>query len=340
MKYKILFFIILYFIANEVCFAQEQDTSKAWSLENLEELEQQGYFNELDSSANSGDIQNGIVLNYNYGWFITPPKITRFSIFVQTGDVIDYASNLRSKSFVPTNNAFTSSLIKSSQRDIYKKNNKEDTESDYPETGSFAIGLDFQFKLPLLPFFSRTMAGISWDDGLINSIDKSKQFLTSSGSLKTIKEVNFIWLEETNLLISSGIQIPFWSGYYTMGKNQATSVFSSYYLYLGFAGRYALKSDATQFVQIADPKDEIRYANGRDTLNLFKEKELKSLQHFKTYIDLKLGSDINLFFMLGRFELTTQIPVNSVLKDAQWKQWHWSIDFSFSIDEIIKKMIK
>jgi hypothetical protein len=112
-----------------------------------------------------------------------------------------------------------------------------------------------------------------------------------------------------------------------------TGISSHYYLYLGYANKYVVSSQATLYSQIADAKENLRYDNLCDTIQYYKERHLKNISKNRAFIDVGLGMDFGLLGSNGKssrgfltdFNLLLRIPQNSIFIDTDYKNWQISL---------------
>ena len=109
---------------------------------------------------------------YNHGWFPSPfPNNWDLGVFVESGDVYDLATKIRSASFVQTANSFSNhDPYLTDERKIVKSTKKDDYYTNFPTTAysNFGLNLDFSYFIPVK--FS-LYSGIRFNDGILFSPD-------------------------------------------------------------------------------------------------------------------------------------------------------------------------
>lgn len=266
------------------------------------------------------------------GWF--PQPYTGYTLSY-TGplfysDVFDRASNLRSHSLRPTTEPFTwHNPYDDDEREIYQPYKDEEEDDGYPATGYDEYLLTFLWNLRM-PVILRASAGLQVTEGMLFSSDTSRSYLTLRGVAQPFKEVGVVYLKQHSIVGSAGINIPIYGGFI---KSEAITLSSYYYIYAGYSAAYAVSSKGTQYTQIANAKDDIRYGNGADTVTLINNARLPDLNRLRTSLDFALGWNVAAEFGALGFEVFASVPQSSVLKDADWKQyfvglrasigWHW-----------------
>lgn len=246
-------------------------------------------------------------------------------------DVFDRAPDIRSRSFMPTTVPFSDRdpFDRSKEREILQPNSDEEEDDGYPTTDYSEYSLQFLFNLPF-PLVLRGSAGLQVTEGLLFSDDRSRSYLTIGGAKQQFKEVGVVHLKQYSIAGTGGLVIPVYGGFI---KNEALRFGSYYYLFGGVSAAYAVSSKGTQYVQIADAKEQIRYRNGTDTVTLINKRVFDGLNRLRTAVEVGVGWNIAFESLAFGFEAFTSIPQSSVLNDSDWKQyfvglratfgWHW-----------------
>ncbi len=257
-------------------------------------------------------------IDASYGWFPKPTiNFYNLALDFQTGDIYDIAHDIRPSGFVTTNSSFTgSNLISRNERKIMRKNENNETDDDYPATSYESYGLNFRFT-PYIPLIFRIHAILSINDGMLFSVDESRSFLNLSGSKQNFKEAGIAYISEITLNSGINLIIPVYGAF----ANIEVPLQSYYYLSLGVSGAYVVSSDLTQYSQIADAKESLRYSNGQDTINLMKRERLSDLNKFRYYADVGIGWELDIYKIGIGLEAYVSLPMNSVVTDEQWKQY-------------------
>ena len=104
-------------------------------------------------------------------------------------------------------------------------------------------------------------------------------------------------------------------------KSNIISVSSFYYLRGSIGASYAITTDATQYIQIADIKNQLRYSNAQDTATLSNAIRLPNLNRFRYELEFSAGWHLSFERVIFNFELYSTYPISSVINDAVWKQY-------------------
>lgn len=267
-----------------------------------------------------GDLVDDFIKHYSHGWFpqAFAARSLSFTTLFPYADVFDRAHGIRSSGFVPTTAPFThSNPYRSGEREIQQPNlNKEIEDAVYPVTNFSEYGLSFTLNLPM-PAILRADATLQIADGLLFSNDTTRSYLTLAGNKGSLKEVNTLFLNQYALAGKIGVSIPFYGVFLV---SEAVTIGSYYYLNVGVSGAYTVSSKATQYVQLANVKEDLRYGNGMDTLTLIDNRTLNQLDRVRTAAEVALGWNVSAEFGTFFFEAFFSRQLNSVLKDADWKQ--------------------
>ncbi len=264
------------------------------------------------------EIESDLILYHSEGWFPRPFPSSALTVRFEGTDIWDKARSIRSAAFVPTVSPFSHSnpYGDSDERDI-KKAFSDDDEDDYPVTDLSGYSLLFTLNLPL-PLVLRADAGILFADGLLFSSDRTRRFLDDNGSRRDFHEVTGFFLEEYLLKGSLGVQIPFY-GAFVDGEDGKLS--SYYYVFGECTALYSVDRTATQYAQIADAKDQLRYNNGSDTVVVRTMTDVPALRLFRPSATTGIGWSFGIAFFTFNFEAYVSLPLQSVLKDAEWRQY-------------------
>jgi len=265
------------------------------------------------------------------GWFPQPYAGFTLSYSAPWGDLYDFADGIRPRGFRPTTSPFTwHNPFDGDEREILQPNKDEEEEDGYPATSYDDYTLTFLYNLPF-PAVIRLSGALQVTEGMLFSEDNSRSYLGLSGVPQPLKEVGVVYLKQYSLAGSGGINIPIYGAFV---KTEAATISSYYYLFGGYTAAYAIASSGTQYAQIANAKDAIRYGNGADTVTLIDAQRFEGLNRLRTSIDLGIGWNVMAadFASFGA-ELFVSVPQSSVLQDVQWKQyfiglrlslgWHW-----------------
>ena len=309
----ILNILILNFFLLLPVFGQEAEEDSIWNLEDLD-------FGQLEE-------RTAKKMEESHGWF--PKSITGMkqhgAVFC-FGDNFDIAKGIRSKSFAPTSNPFSDDIFfKNKEREI-KKPNSDEVYGEYPVTIYSEIGYDFLYS-PDFPINLYGRIDVSQPLGLLYSREPKKHFLANNGNRKYLKEASIIYMYEWNLNAAFGFQIPIYGAFLKVGE---IAVNSYYYLTMTPSFDFVFWSGATQYMQIANAKSEIRYKNGRDTIQMFEDKALPDLNRIRLGIDLAIGWNGAAGPVGTSFELFGYFPLTSVIDDAIWKQYRFGVRYKIT----------
>lgn len=264
------------------------------------------------------NVETDLVLYHSTGWFPRPfPGFALVGRFEGT-DIWDNARSIRSAAFAPTAFPFSHSnpYGDSEERDI-KKKFSDDNEDDYPETGLTGYSLMFTLNLPF-PLVLRADAGLLFADGLLFSSDRTRSFLDDNGSRRDFHEVTGFYLEEYLLKGSLGAQIPVYGAFVDAEDLKLSSY---YYIFGEYTAFYSVDRIATQYTQIADAKDKLRYNGGSDTATVRSMTEIPAFNRFRRAVTVGMGWSFSAGPIAFSFEPYISLPLTSVLKDAEWKQY-------------------
>lgn len=326
MNRKIIILLLFINTIGLFSFTRVQEDS-LWDFENLKEKDFKP-----DYSFN---------YKYNHGWFPAPfPNNWDLGVFFEGGDVYDLAAKIRSVSFVQTAFPFSNhDPYLTDERKIVKSTKKDDFQTDFPSTGYSNFGIHFAFSY-FIPVTFSLFSSIRFNDGILFSPDETKSYLNYDGTIKYFKEVGVAYLEETMLDAGFGIKLPVYGLFYRMElDSEKISLASSYYLKGNFSVSLPLAHKFTQYMQIADAKNDLRYYNTSDTMRLLSETGLKTINKTRMYADIALGTDLIGNNIGVSFEMFLKIPLNSVVKDAVWKQYVFGFRIEFILSGLLKKKI-
>lgn len=271
-------------------------------------------------NPDSLDFMSDFVKHLSKGWFPTPYKArsvgyTTTISFYQ----FDRAESFRSNSFTPTKYPFSAeNPYEGDEVDIKKANSDEDAKNDFPSEGYSSMGLMLDYNLPI-PCVLRASLCYDITRTRLYSVDTSRSFLALSGLPQPFKEVNVLFSNQHFLSAKVGMLLPF---YGIFMETEAVQTSSYYYLYGGVSASGRILTEATQYVQIANAKDRIRFANGQDTLTTLNKAKLSTENTLRYDCDLALGWRFAVrgavFFDLQAY---ASLPLNTVLSDARWMQY-------------------
>ena len=307
------YLLILFAIASQIVFAQTGTVSdSAWNLYDLPPLD--------------SVVEPNQIFKESHGWFPMPvSKIKYWSFSYGLGGDFDVASGIRSKAFAETKFPFTGTNNLESDELKIKKASSKDYEKKRPGTGYLDFRLtNIQSTGTILLLLGDLSIG--YIDGMLFSEDKTRHYLSASGAKVPFKEVAIVAIDEWFLNGSIGVELPIYGGFLDIKDDYLASYYS---LTAKLYGLGVFWSDAVQYYQIADAKDQLRYQNNRDTVRSQSEVTLKELNRFRYGIELTLSWVSNTSgggIFLG---LDSKIPLSSVLRDADWKQYYLGVRLGF-----------
>ncbi len=308
MKYFVVYIAMIFSILSEAV-SQEQEIDSLW---NLEELNPEDF-----------DFSPDFTMNYSKGWFPRPLKTTMgIGIFYSGGSLYDIAYRLRSSSFVPTYNAFQGGFGFSTDQEIIKKKNTSEDEDDFPQASIWNLGISTIFSSKYLLLEGR--AYYSRSHGILSSIDDTRSFLNLSGKKQKFLEGAVVHIAEHNIGLSLNTIIPVW-GAFIFEQN---SMSAYYYLKAGITWEFPLTSGATQYFQILDVKDDLRYRSGADTVRVMFEEKLRTINSVRQRFEFAIGTILDVSVLVFDMNFAYSCMLNSVIEDAVWKQHHLKFTIS------------
>jgi hypothetical protein len=249
---------------------------------------------------------------YSHGWFPTPFPASALSLVgAGFGFRIDDAPGIRPQGTVRMLNGFSSKnpFDETKQRRVLrpdrKGNRDADYESSYPEDGGPAdrIGLRYSLHLPI-PAILRVGATYNWGRSLLYADDRTKDYLGNDGERVNFQEVSVLQRDETSLTGMFGVTIPVYGAF--LKPVEEAAVASYYYVHLGAAVDYVLTSRITQYVQIANVKEDLRYFNGLDTTRLLDGVRLPGTVQWRPNVEVAFGMGWNIGATIPRVNIGGQ----------------------------------
>lgn len=299
----------------------EDDWGEDWTLDSL--------------NAEDFEFDTEQIFHLSRGWFPTPFKAASIALtgIFPYADVFDRASGLRTRAFEPTtapfdwHNPYNGSAIgeflgfENKERRILRPNEDEPVEDGYPRTLFGEFGLQFLYHLPV-PAILRANGAYRFADGLLFSEDTSRSYLSLDGVPRSFREIGVIYHEQHIVSGTVGLQIPVYGVFL---DSDFGSIGSYYYLFGGLSGDYAFSAKTTQYAQIADAKDQIRYRNGQDTTTLMRRGTPEGINRTRTAVEAGIGWELSGEYVVLGFELFLSSPLTSLVDDAEWKQYYAGI---------------
>jgi len=303
--YAALFLALALFLSAHAAHAQDE-TDTTWD--------------DLGLDPEGFKFDEEIFGHVSTGWF--PQAYSGYTLSL-TGplfytDVFDKASGIRPRAFRPTTSPFTeSNPYDGDEREILQPNSEDEEDDGYPTSGLQDYSINFLYNLPM-PLVLRLNAGVQISEGILFARDESRSYLTIGGAKQQFKEVGVAYLKQYSAVGTGGIVIPLYGGFI---RNEATTFASYYYLYGGYSLAYAVSSKGTQYSQIANAKDQIRYGNGADTVTLINQDRFEGLNRLREAIEVGLGWNVAFEGAAFGMEAFVSVPRTSVLDDVEWKQY-------------------
>jgi len=133
-----------------------------------------------------------------------------------------------------------------------------------------------------------------------------------------------IHLAEHNIGLSIHTIIPVW-GAFVFEQNSFSSY---YYIKAGVSWEFPLASEATQYFQILDVKDDLRYRSGADTVRVMFEEKPKTLNSGRKRFEIGAGTIFDVNVLVFDMHFSYSYMLDSILEDAIWKQHHLKLTIS------------
>lgn len=276
-------------------------------------------FDSLDVNPNIG-LNDEERVQFSKGYFPIP-VYTSFSVGILTESSIFYineANGISPQGLKSIYGSYSNQYNEDEEHRYFKKKFSDEDEDTEINCERYSWGLDFRLTPDIgIPVIFRAAAMVTWNTDLLYSMDYSKSYLDYDNTAHSYFEINNLLLEEIFLETKLGVSIPIY-GAFVSHPIPSSSIFS---LYLGMSNSQVLSSSATQFVQIGNAKDKIRFENGLDTLVQTSNLELPTLisNRFGMEIGGEYGAEA---FGIGlNVSLRALIPMQSILSDEHWKQY-------------------
>jgi filamentous hemagglutinin family protein len=297
------YLIIIFFISTLSIFAIQDEDEQTWSLDSLD-------YNDLDFEAD-------FYFKSSTGWFPTiVTSSTSYILYLESGGLHDEAKIRHSAFLAPSRRPLIDNYNLEPDQTEFRKKFSNDAGDPGPEANFTEVGLGMKLKMSNYNFL-RLKLGYSWGKSILGSVDNSKRYLAANGNIKTLKEANLLLLSENGISFNLGFEIPVYGAFV---RSEDSDLDSYYHLYMGLSGSHYLSSLVTQYLQIVDVKDEVRYRNGKDTLMLINEKQLENLILTKFRLDIGLGWRTTYEGTGYGYELTYSYPLTNVMTDQTWRQ--------------------
>ena len=286
-------------------------------------------FNFYDEVQDTLFQDNNFNFQYSHGWFPQPfERFSSVSFFTILGDINDHADNINPDGMQLTAKPYSSYCPASSrEREIMFPNKVQADTGGYPQTVNAILGLSIRHNLNMMPAFFNFDIGVELNNGILFSEDNSRAYLSYAGNKVHFKELGIIHLHEALLHTALGLEFPVYGVFLETDDNLMVSY---YYFKPSLGLSFALWSGATQYMQIADVKNSLRYGNGTDTLRLETEKTLDGLHRIRFNLQLEAGWTFTAGGLGVEFGFFYSVPLNSVIIDEYWAQYKWGIKMAFN----------
>lgn len=245
------------------------------------------------------------------------------------------ATNLHTAGTVPINGRWSShNPFRRHEEDIKKPWSNDNADDDFPTLGySSPIMLRAQWNIPFLHCIARLEAMYEIARERLYSLDQSRQYLSLRGRPEPFREVSVLFNNEHFLGMRVGTIVPLYGGFVaseplqldTLGTFTIDHLSSFYYVGASIHGSVLIISQATQYVQIADAKSSLRYANGQDTVTLMQKARLSTANPMRWYVDICAGWQATFSVFSFAVEAYAAFPLTSVLNDARWLLYRYGI---------------
>lgn len=252
------------------------------------------------------------------GWLPTPvPGHFSLGITLTNSYMLDLADNMMSRSFQKVKFNYSGRIPVDHESRMMKKAFTDVNDNEkYAQRGATQVGFDCKYSFPF-PCIIRPEISLNWQSGMLWTPIDRKQYLNLEGNLAAVDEVTAIYIDE--FLIHGGLDlaIPVYGGFI---DSDDMTMQSYYYLFGGINAAYALSSSGYQFAQITQNKSELRYSNGRDTINIQADQVFSTIRRSRINFNIGLGWEFEASGIGLYFEIFYTSGLESILDDALWKQ--------------------
>lgn len=275
-------------------------------------------FDSLDVNPQIG-LNDEDRIQYSKGYFPVP-VYNSFTVGILNENTVLFseASGINPKGLKSIKGGYSIYYKEDISHREFKKKFSDEEEDEHISTESYSWGLDFRLTPDIgIPVIFRAAAMVTWSTDILFSIDYSKSYLDYDNKVHSYFEINNLLLEETLFDTKLGVSIPIYGAFVTQ-QAAYSSIFS---LYLGVSNAHVIDSKATQFVQIGNAKDKIRFENGLDTLVQTKNIELPTLINNRFGMEIGIEHSSEIEGIGYNVWINAQIPMQSILSDENWKQY-------------------
>ncbi len=235
------------------------------------------------------------------------------------------ANNIMPKGFFPAKNPFADNRNLEDDIPELKSGFDNNEEDDGFISSYFELGLSYivtsSYFVPI-----HLQLGYQSITSSIYSLNESKMFRDYDNQIVTFKEANIIRLKEHFAQVTVAAELPIWG----IGKLPSITSFASYYYGLiGISGQFSISSKADQIMQLLSEDDKIRYSNGNNFTYLLEDQTVQNINSFRSH--LVFGFGMNNLTNFGGFSVSFQYkyPLNSIIKDTDWKHHYYVLQFEF-----------
>jgi hypothetical protein len=269
-------------------------------------------------------LESDFVKHYSIGWFPQSYSGSSAGLCFRLIPIWwnSISSNgLRFSEARTSRNPFTTDDPFEGNEDEFMKPNSNDTEDDdFPSrSGGSVISLYYTRTIKYTPLIFRGLLNHDVYRTRFFSSDNSQSFLALNGQPQQFKEVNVLFTNYHFISITAGLVLPL---YGVFAEIESQKIGSYYYISGGLNIGANIINANTQYIQIADAKERIRYSNGRDTINFFNEKIFNSVERVRTQVDIAFGWKTELSFASFNCEAFAILPLNTVMRDVDWRQYN------------------
>jgi len=307
--------ILLLFLAlNTFVLAQERE----WKPKSFDSL---GVESDIDLFEEVDEKET----NYSSGYFPIPQSWSfTIGVLSQSSLINNNANGILPTGLTKTNLPYTSEYNSEDSFLDFKEKFSDDDESALTTNNNYNIGLEYKLTPNIgLPIELRASTSISWNTSSLYSEDRSKSYLQYDNTSRSYLEIGNILLEETILEFAGGVNIPLYGAY----VSQQVDFSSLYSLYIGANLNEVLSSCTSQYLQIGNVKEKLRYENGLDTTHLVSNIELPTLVKSRLYLEVGLSSSFEVNGYGAKIEVKYIAPTQSILKDESWRQSQFRLAF-------------
>lgn len=297
----------------------------------------------IQSSDKDGDVFNGMpdldsfsiesefTKHYSIGWFPQAYSVSSAGLCFRLIPIWWNSvpnEGLRFTETRASRNPFTTDNPFEGDEDGFVKPNSMDAEDDdFPSrSGGSVFSLYYTRTIKYTPFIFRGLLSYDIYRTKFFSSDNSQSFLGLNGQPQQFKEVNVLFTNYHFISVTAGLVLPL---YGVFAEIESQRIGSYYYIAGGLNIGVNIINANTQYIQIADAKERIRYSNGRDTINFYNERIFNSVERIRTNIDIAFGWKTELSFVSFNPEVFATLPLNTVMKDVDWRQYNVGLRVMF-----------